>query len=738
MSVGEHMNKIVFSIAVLVLVAGGIMSVMGESSGLRAASDSVDTIKEIAVVYDQNLAQEFNKLTPQERVFIYYMFRASLPGNIVATDQSHRDAVTIKDLFEYLLTHENDPRLKDINSFETQRFLDEVRIYLTYLWTNHGQYFMRESEKEKRTPGRIGLTALTKDNLITVLERLEYPDARVAVESIASSIFDRDVESTMTVPNDIEKSAVNFYSPDFTNEDFDALNADAQTALNAYFYIDQKDGKRLSKYEKYSVEGKYTKEVRAMVHWLQKALDHARNYPAQFDEHLTKSLEYLIEYFKTGDEGLFKKHSIEWLQSDSRVDYCFGWIETYKDPKGYRAIFQSDVTIKSLDIDKLNKQLPAIENKLPFPDEFKRDNLATGGASLPNASINVKAFTSGSLGPLNITLAYCLPNYNEIRSTHGSKQIIYHAEKSLGERVNPDMHKRLFNSPAHFAWFEKHDPESQLMQDIFMLEVILHETLGHGSGKLGTHTFVEGDQLTIEGKTYNVGDTIPVTSSNLQQFLAGYEATLEELRAEIIALLASIISYDELIELRMLNEWPKKIDKQKMIELSIISMARAGLRRLLMQADDATEISQDHARANTTIMNYLIDNDAVAITEDKVSYDGKTYTVLDIKVLDSDRAIAAITELANLVQRIKSTGDGLKAKWLIDTFGKPIRNLEHMRIMKANRNAVQGDVKVAATLYPNYEPIRDAKGEMVDIKATWPKSLPEQYLKFKELTYQTD
>ena len=109
------MNKIVFSIVVLVLVAGGIMSVVGEPSGLKAAPTTVNTAKEIAVVYDQNLAQEFNKLTPQERVFIYYIFRASLPGNIIAADQSHRDAVTIKDLFEYLLTHENDPRLNDIN-----------------------------------------------------------------------------------------------------------------------------------------------------------------------------------------------------------------------------------------------------------------------------------------------------------------------------------------------------------------------------------------------------------------------------------------------------------------------------------------------------------------------------------------------------------------------------------------------------------------------------------------------
>ena len=170
------------------------MSVNCAPSGLRAAPDSVDTVKEIAIVYDQNLAERFNVLTPQERVFIYYMFRASLPGNIIAADQSHRDALAMKNLFEYLLENKDDSRLKDINSFDAQRFLDEAQTYLTYLWTNHSPYFVREHAKEKRTPDRIGLTLLTRDNLITVLERLEYPYARAVVEAISSSIFDREVE----------------------------------------------------------------------------------------------------------------------------------------------------------------------------------------------------------------------------------------------------------------------------------------------------------------------------------------------------------------------------------------------------------------------------------------------------------------------------------------------------------------------------------------------------------------
>ena len=261
---------LIFAIGLIIVLIGIIMLVTGGRSKLGVGPDSVDTAKEIAIVYDQNLAQRFNKLTPQERVFIYYMFRASLPGNSIAADQSHRDGIAMKKLFEYLFAHKDDPRVRDINPFDAQRFLDEARIYLTYLWTNHGQYFSRESAQEKRTPARIGLTLLTKDNLITVLEHLEYPNARAVVESIAPSIFDREVESTMTVPNDISKSAVNFYSPDFTNQDFDALPADAQTALNAYFYVEQQNGKRIPKYEKYSVDGKYAKELRVAVHWLKK------------------------------------------------------------------------------------------------------------------------------------------------------------------------------------------------------------------------------------------------------------------------------------------------------------------------------------------------------------------------------------------------------------------------------------------------------------------------------------
>ncbi len=715
------------------VIIGVIMSL--PSRALQEAPKTIDTVKEIAVIYNQNLAEFFNKLTPQERVFIYYLFRASLPGNVIACDQSHRDAPKIKELLEYVIEHKES--LKDSEfTFDIDSFLNDVQIYLTYLWTNHSQYFMREHSDEKRTPQRLGLEVLTPENLTVALEKLGYPDASQEVARIADSLFDRTVEPTMTVPDSIDQSAVNFYSKDFTDQDFEKLSPEVKSILNAYFYIDDEDGKRTPRHQKYSVSDKYAKELAVAVYWLSKARDHAKKYPDQFDTHLVASLDYLIDYFESGDEELFKKHSIEWLQSKSTIDYCFGFIETYSDPKSYRALFQSDVTIKSIDINKLAQRLPKIESQLPFPEQFTRDNLLDGTASIPNASINVKAFTAGSLGPLNITLAYCLPNYEEIRSTYGSKQIIYHTEKSLGELVNPDLYHKLFNSAEYLNWFEKHDPEHQMMRDILMLEVILHETLGHGSGALATHTFVEGDPLTVEGKTYKVGDTTEVTGSNIQQFLAGYDHTIEELRAEIIALLASILFYDDFVELGMLKEWPDKVGKDKIVELSIVSMIRTALRRFILQADGATEISGDHARANMTIMNYLLDKGVITIQEEKLTHQGTSYTVLDVNIVSVPRAIEAITELANLVQRIKSTGDGQKARWLIETYGKTIRNIEYMQIMKRNMKAVMGDIKVSAILYPFYEPVHDAKGDIVDIAARWPKNLIEQYQWFKKQALQ--
>lgn len=715
---------IVLFVGLLMLVA-----IPKSQTVLNQPPETINVVNEIALIYPQRLAKLYQNLTPQERIFSYYIYRASLPGNRIATDQNHRDAVAIQEMLEYVLEH------KDNMPKGNEKFLEDVTHYLIYLWTNHGHYFMREHANQKRTPARLGFIALTQQSLICALEQLEYPDAQTSVEKITDSMFNEKIEQTLTVPGSIDQSAMNMYSQDFSDADFEKLTPNEQQQLNSYCFIEQVDGARVPRSIAYKIGGKYEGELQICLHWLRKAHAHAQNYPEQFDEHFVKSLEYLCAFIESGDEELFKKHSIEWLKSNSRLDYCWGFIETYEDPKGYRGSFQAEVTIKSLDINALNAILPQIEAGLPFPAEFKRDNLLSGNATLPNASINTKIFAFGNLGPLNITAAYCLPNYQEIRSKHGSKQIIYHIDKGIGELLNADLYHQLFHLPEEYAWLQQHDPEFVLDRDIFNLECILHETLGHGSGKLTTHMFRDGDNFTIDGKTYAVGDEIPVTSGNIEQFLAGYAATLEELRAEIIALLAAITNYDELAASGVMNEWPQKIEKNKMIELLINGMAQRGLARLVLQQEDATEIAGDHARANTTIMNYLVDHGGVAFVQEKIMVKNKSYTVVGTRVVDLERAREGVKELAILVQAIHSTGDTQGVRALIENYGKSIRYPEHLRIMKENMRACVGDVKVSGSLYPDFEPIYDELGEIKDVVAHWPKNIVEQFMKYRLLQF---
>ncbi len=740
-SKGEEMKKIV---SMVILCTASFIESTVSRQPLGDTPETIECYKEIALVYNQRIAQLYNNLTPQGRVLSYFLFRASLPGNRIMADQLNRDAVEITEIFENILCNK-DLLIKKVKTdkvlrnFDMQQFLTNATVYLVYLWTNHGQYFRGECSEEKRTPNKLELDFLTKENLITILKVLDYKDAEEVVERLTSSLFNAEIESTLTVPNSIDKSSVNFYSKDFTDDDFQKLDAVSQQSINAYAYIDCSNGNREPKIQRYKIEGKYDRELSVSYYWLNKAYEYALRHSDQFDNHFTQSLAYLCDYIRTGDEKIFKKHSREWLKTNNRIDYVWGFIETYDDPKAYRGTFEADVTIKSIDINKLNAILPQLEDRLPFPATFKRENLYDGTSALPNASINTKLFGAGELGPLNTTAAYCLPNYKEIRSQYGSKQIIYHLGKGIGELSNPDLHHRLFNCNERFGWFREFDPDFQIDRDIWTLQVILHETLGHGSGRLDMHTFKEGDELTIEGKTYKIGDSIPVTSSNIQQFLAGYDHTIEELRAEIIALLSSIISYDELAESGLLGMWPDKIEKPKMLTLLIEHMARIGLRRFLLQQENAQVITGDHARANVTILYYLIDHGDLELIKEQVTVDDKNYAVLDVGIHDLQKTIEAIKDLAIQVQTIASTGDGVAAKHLIDTYGKPIRNPGYIKIMHTNRKAVVGDIKLSGTIYPDLEPIIDeAAKEIVDINATWPSNIIDQYMKYRELMLSTD
>jgi len=704
-------------------------STLGDKNMLSPAPTDVTTIHEMAFEYDEQITTAFNTLSVPERIMVYYLSRAGSASTPVYIDHLHRHGLRLIDLFATLYHHAQDLTTKTNLGFDAHNFNREVSDYLHYLLANHGQYFQREHGDEKRTPARIGLKTLTKQNLIQAFENLDLSDDVTFVKEHNNIIFDAATEPSLSVAGSLGQSAVNFYAKDFTEEDYQSLPVDARSKINTYFDIAIENGKRTSVIIPFAIGHRYSDELSETCSWLSKAHAHALKHPEHFDAYFVKSLDLMIKHLTTGDEEFFKQHSIEWLKTTNRLDYCFGFIECYHDPKSIRSSFQAEVTVKTLDISKLNKLLPAIEAALPCPSTFKRDGVEAGTASVPNASINVKIFGTGGLGPVQCTAAYCLPNYEEIRATHGSKQIIYPSNKGLAQRLNPDKARKLFNLQEQVAWLVKNDPDGKLSRDIWDVQCILHETIGHASGKLATHTFKEGDKLTIEGKSHKVGDTISVTNKNLSEFLLGYESALEEMRAEIVALYVSTEHLETLLQAGFLTQWLEVMSKEELHDRLTLGMAKAGISRLMQLSDNATSITGAHAQANATITNYLIDNGGLNMVAEQVIVDDKTFTALGLTIRDREKTRALVKELMLEVQRIKSTGDGQAVAHLIDTYGTKIRNMDYPRFLRECREHLIGKIKASVTIYPVFEPVVDAVGHVIDCKATWPQNFIDGYSK---------
>ncbi|MFA6527489.1 MAG: hypothetical protein WCT20_03650 [Candidatus Babeliales bacterium] len=720
------------------MVCGSIILMTGcgmlkKNDTVPEAPTTIERYNEIAVVYHQGLGEKFDALTPQERIFIYYLWRAGLPGYRITADQLHRCAWPLQELFELLLTHESelldDTQLGTL--FDVSLFMHQVRTFLVYLWANHGQYFLLEHEHEKRTPHKIGLDLLTKEYISMALESLGKNVEDVITKDIAKALFNDDYHATLTVPGSIDKSAVNVYGQGFGDHEYAALEHKQKNGVNAHFYVGSDHKPAI---EHYAVNGRCRDEMSVMHYWLEKAYKHAQNYPAQFDTHVVESLQWLLTFIATGDEAAFRNYSIAWLKTNSRVDFNLGFIETYHDPKNKVGLFQAEATIKTLDMAQCNKLLFSIERSLPIPAQFHRFQGGNGdGLSMPNASINTKAFAIGDLGPLGITAAYCLPNYEDIRAEHGSKQIIYPAEAGLGLLLNPDIYRKLFHRTSRADWLERNDKACAIVREMWDLQCLLHETLGHGSGKLAEHTFKEGDELCIAGKTYRPGDSIAVTPDNIGLLLGVYEASLEELRAEVIALYVSVVHFDELAALGYFKRWTQKITKTELCDWLIEHMALAGLSRLIHQKDGATIVQGDHARADYVILNYLIDHRCLSIVEEKCEIDGETFGVVDVTVRDQHAAIEAIKALMVQVQTIKSTGDGHAAASLFETYGTKIRHENYIQFLKANRKKVNGDLKVKALLTPIYKAECDESGVIHDARAVWPSDIFDYFMTMRKL-----
>ena len=271
----------------------------------------------------------FEKLSLRQKIFIFYLAKATLFGRDITFDQNGKYNLLIRKTLEAIYTY------ADI-SHDTDEWR-AFEVYLKRVWFSNGVYHHYGCEKFE--PG------FSEQFLRDALKKVDAGRLPADADKIWPAIFDAAFMPKRVNKADGEDlvltSACNFYDgvTQHEAEDFyarlkerDAESKDPPSyGLNSTLV--KEDG--IIKESVWCADGLYGPAIRKIIYWLDKAKDYAEN------EHQKLLIEILINYYQTGDLSLFNKYSIEWVsEHDATIDFINGFIEVYGDPLGMKATWE--------------------------------------------------------------------------------------------------------------------------------------------------------------------------------------------------------------------------------------------------------------------------------------------------------------------------------------------------------------------------------------------------------------
>ncbi|ELR06233.1 hypothetical protein GMDG_02028 [Pseudogymnoascus destructans 20631-21] len=347
------------------------------------------------------------------------------------------------------------------------------------------------------------------------------------------------------------------------------------------------------------ISGDYSDELRQICASLAEASKYAANDTQKL------YISQYIESFKTGSLHKYRDSQRTWIKDKGPViENMIGFIEPYRDPHGTRAEFEGLVAISDSEETKLLKNL--VDNsakfirRLPWSDSHSLENDGKG-------PFEKELFESPDFASIH-ALAYCstiifpginLPNYNDIRQECGFKNVIV-ANRMTAESNKSEPCPYIRESEAET--FQKHKFSA------YYLWVVLHELLGHGTGKMmvqeseDTYNF---DQINkpIDPLTGN-----PITSwykpgqTWTSQF-GELATTVDECRAELVG--AYLMDDPELLSLFGFTK-DSKITNEDLTYNLYLQLGVDGLRGLRNFNTDNSKWGQAHSRAHFAMLKCLL------------------------------------------------------------------------------------------------------------------------------------
>ncbi len=609
----------------------------------------------------------FESLTLQQKKFIYFLGQAALSGRDILWDQNFKFNILIRKIIEAILENYDG----DKNSNEYKAFL----VYSKRVFFANGIHHHYSTDKLKP-----GFSKGYFESLIRAIDHKLLPLSHdQSVEELLSALtpiifneklFARKVELKADV-DIIAGSAINIYEgvtqkevEEFYSGRIDSNNP-RPISLGLNSKVIKRNGSLVE--EVYMSKGLYGSAIDQIIFWLEKAIEVAGSMKQK------EGIKLLIAFYRTGDLKMWDKFNVAWAQdTEGDVDYINGFIETYSDPLGMKATWEAIVDYVDIEATKRTKIITTnaqwFEDNSPVQPEYKKEKVKGVAARVINIAI-----LGGDCYPAS-PLGINLPNANWIRKEVGSKSVTL-GNITLAHDITSQGNGFLEEFAADIEEVERIKKFGALSD---ALHTDLHECVGHASGKLA------------EGTDTNA--------------LKNYSSALEEARADLFALYYIIDK--KILELGLLPD-------EDAAKASYDSYLRNGLLTQIVRIKPGKEIEEAHMRNRSAICHWVYENGKIENVVQLFTRDGKSY----VKINDYLKLRNLFGELLKEIQRIKSEGDFMAGKNLIENYGVKVDPELHAEILERYKRL--NLAPYTGFINPNLVPVFDKNAEMTDLKVEY-------------------
>jgi dipeptidyl-peptidase-3 len=620
----------------------------------------------------------FDELSLNQKKLIYYLSQAALEGRDILFDQNGKYNLRIRKMLETVYT--------DYAGDRADTNFVNMETYLKRVWFSNGIHHHYACDKfvPNFTPEFFRQALESVDAAKLPLAEGETLGQLCA--EIFPVIFDPTVMPKRVNQADGEDlvltSAGNYYEG-VTQEEAEQFYLDLKDpndTMPVMFGMNSRLVKEngVVKEKVWKSGGLYGAAIDKIIGWLRKAEQVAENDAQK------AVIAKLIQFYIDGDLKTFDDYSILWVQDlQSRVDFVNGFIESYGDPLGMKASWESIVNFKDEEATHRTEVISAnaqwFEDHSPVDRRFKKEQVKGVSAKVITAAI-----LGGDLYP-STAIGINLPNSNWIRSAHGSKSVTI---GNLTEAYNKAAHGNGFMEEFVYSDTERTliDKYADITDD---LHTDLHECLGHGSGKL-----------------------LPGVDPDT---LKAYGSTIEEARADLFGLY-----YLPDAKLLSLGLTPHA-DAYK---AEYYTYMMNGLMTQLVRLEPGSQVEEAHMRNRQLIARWAYEHGKQDKVVELVKRDGKTF----VKVNNYEALRQLFGKLLAEIQRIKSEGDYEAARRLVENYGVKVDPALHAEVLE--RYAKLHLAPYKGFINPVYEAVTNAKGEITDVKISYKEGYAEQMLRY--------